>query len=108
MNRRGFLTGLAAGIASFAILPSAATYARKWVLMDNWFWESPEYHLIHIPIRDFFFEDTTVYEKVQFPNLIGRWKMLESGEGGLVSEPLSLPYLDYLSSELNKSGFVNA
>jgi len=31
MNRRSFFTKLGLAAASFAILPSAATYARKWV-----------------------------------------------------------------------------
>lgn len=35
MNRRHFFSSVAKAVACFAILPSATTYARKWVTLDS-------------------------------------------------------------------------
>lgn len=65
MNRRSFLTGmLKAGVASM-ILPSAATYARRWVkhdylyLMGDWVemepipWSKTTSLWFNLPIHDY-------------------------------------------------------
>ncbi len=43
MNRRGFIQTLSAAVATFAILPSATTYGRKWVKQGEIYVINPEY-----------------------------------------------------------------
>lgn len=53
MNRRSFFTKLALAAAAFTVLPSATTYARKWVApradsplwIPNPAWETAEYRI---------------------------------------------------------------
>lgn len=51
MNRRGFLTGLAAAATAFAILPSAKTYGRNWsftksgILSPTQEWENAPFEI---------------------------------------------------------------
>lgn len=46
MNRRSFFASLAAGVAAISVLPSATTYARRWVV--------PKRSLIAVPNPDWF------------------------------------------------------
>lgn len=43
MTRRTFLSNLALGVAAFSILPSAATYKRRWVKRQQLYRPNPDY-----------------------------------------------------------------
>lgn len=63
MNRRGFLRNIALAAASFGILPSATTYARKWVKPSkdsNLYIPNDEY--INAPYEVRFIFNATVFE----------------------------------------------
>lgn len=70
MNRRGFITGLAAAVAGFAILPSAMTYKRSWKQVNELWVPNPEWEKVDHEVY-FMFNQETLQVMVEVRRLAG-------------------------------------
>ena len=65
MNRRGFFKTLSAAVATFAILPSATTYGRKWVKQGEIYVPNPAYFNARYEIKWFVRGDSVIGDPIQ-------------------------------------------
>ncbi len=69
MNRRNFFGNLLKVGASFAILPSATLYARKWKASKDWVWQEnlhlyvQRYDVLTCEFQCFFIDEPPMFDE---------------------------------------------